>query len=147
MHFVVSHCLKFGIDTDLYSASLQNEQDTTEISIKIKYSSGKELTFDSFAQKSFQMGHTETKCIESSQSYGNVSKVFLKHNLGFSSDWQHATYTTFKLKMAFIKVQDFPGSREYTDWVLGKNLNSFWISNETCPKDEWCKMSIKSKLS
>ena len=53
---------------------------------------------------------------------------------------------TFKLKIAFIQVQDFSGSKEFSSWFLGKNPNSFWTSNDNCQNNEWCELNTKRKL-
>ena len=137
--------MKFGIATDLNSDSFQNNNDQTEVSIKVKYKNGKERVFDKFIQKPLKMGHTETRCIELDEHLGNVSNVFLMHNFGYSSMFP-SSFSTFKLKISFIKIQDFPGSAEYTSWFLGNPKSSFWISNDSCKQGEWCEMNKKCNL-
>ena len=134
--------MKFGIATDLNSDSFQNKDDQTEVFIMVKYENGNERVFDKFIKKTFQLGHTESRCIELDEHFGNVSNVFLKHNLEFSSMFP-TSFSSFKLKISFMKIQDFPGSTEYTSWFLGNRKNSFWISNDSCQKGEWCEMSNK----
>ena len=124
---------------------MQNDQESTEIAIKIEDEKGNELMFEKFVNERFQMGHTETRCTDTSDSFGNVTTVFLKHNLGYSSD-PNVDQTTFKLKIAFIQVQDFSGSKEFSSWFLGKNPNSFWTSNDNCQNNEWCELNTKRKL-
>ena len=137
--------MKFGIATDLNSDSFQNDNDQTDVSIKVKYQDGKERVFDKFIQKPLRMGHTETRCIEIDEHLGNVSNAFLMHNLGYSS-MLPSSFSTFKLKISFIKIQDFPGSTEYTSWFLGNPKNSFWISKHICKQGDWCEMSKKCNL-
>ena len=137
--------MKFGIATDLNSDSFQNYNDQTGVSIKVKYKNGKEGVFDKFIQKPLNMGHTETRCIELDEHRGNVSNVFLMHDFGYSSIFP-SSFSTFKLKMSFIKIQEFPGSTEYTSWFLGNPKNSFWISIDICEQGEWCEMSKKCNL-
>ena len=75
-------------------------------------------------------------------SFGNVTNIFLKHNLGFSSK-----NNPLGLNVGFIKVQNSPGNNLYTSWSLGiSSENSFWITNANCQKDNWCELSPNGRI-
>ena len=140
-----AHCIKLGIGTDLFSSSLQNKHESTEISVKIEDENRNELIFEKLVNERMEMGQTKTRCTDIGESFGNVTTVFLKHNLGHSSDFND-DLNTFELKIAFLLVQSFPGSKEYSSWFLGKKPKSFWTSKDNCQKNDWCKLNMESKL-
>ena len=70
-------------------------------------------------------------CKEVDQSFGNVTSVFIKHNQKYS----------LGLKVRFIQVQEYPGSKLYRSFSLELGKSSFWITDATCAKNEWCQLS------
>ena len=58
-----------------------------EISVKIEDENRNELIFEKLVNERMEMGQTKTRCTDTGDSFGNVTTVFLKHNLGYSSDF------------------------------------------------------------
>ena len=129
-----AHCVRIGIDTDLHSDSLYvNGVSDNILTLKAQYQNqhDQEFTWDS----EFELGRTKTLCSPASTDWGNVTKVFLKHNMRFLHG----------LKLRFIQVQNSPGDKKYSSWAIESFVNPFWIRNETCKANDWCQLRGECK--